>query len=325
MAVLITGGAGFVGLNIAEALLRRGDAVLLFDLSEPPAAALEALQQGPGDLRLFRGDVCDGAALRAAIERHGVERIVHGAAITADLARERRAARRIAEVNLGGTIEMLEAACRHGIRRVVQLSTGSIFGAAGTASERLDEVRDRPVPETLYGITKYAAERTGIRYRETRGLDLVAVRLGMVFGRWEYDTGVRDTLSLPLQLFALAEQGRHAAIPRGLGEDWVYAADVAGAVALLLDSPEIREPVYHLSSGLRWPVTDWCERLRGAFPGFSYELVDNPEQANVARNAPRPRSAFSIERLRRDYGFAPRFGPDEAFRDFLVWRARPAR
>ena len=317
MTIMITGGAGFVGLNVAEHLLGRGDAVVLFDMSAPPDRAAAALSGLPGRLVIVRGDVRDGAAVEAAMRAHDVDRLVNGAAITADAAREAREARRIAEVNLIGTIEVLEAAGRVGVKRVVQMSTGAIYGPA--ADDRLlDEDSDLPTPTSLYAITKFAAERTALRYRETRGLDLAVVRLGTVFGRWEYDTGVRDTISLPLQLHGRATRGESVVLPPGAGADWIYASDIAGGVAALLDAPAIPRGLYHLSSGRFWPAEAWCERLADAFPGFSWRVGATREEADIARNAGTVRAPFSVARIQADLGFSPRFDEAAAFADFFA-------
>lgn len=320
MTTMITGGSGFVGLNIAEALLSRGNDVLLFSLAPPPAAALAALGRELGRLTVLEGDVVDRSGFQAALREYRVTTLVHGAAITADADRERVAAHRIAEVNVLGTIEVLEAAAAAGVRRIVQLGTGSVFGLAGTAAPLLDESAVAPVPETLYGITKYAAERIGIRYRELRGLDLVVARLGVVFGRWEYPTGVRDTFSIPLQLTAIAEAGGEARFPEELPDDWVYATDVAHGILALLDARAVRRPLYHLASGTRWSVVDWCYRLQREFPRFRFAQVQNAVACNVGRSTPRPRSPMSIAAIQHDHGYKPAYLMDQAFEDFIAWR-----
>lgn len=321
MSVLVTGGAGFVGLNVAAALLGRGDTVVLLDVNRPPAAAERHLRSLPGTLRIETGDVRDGGATAGVMARHAVERLVHGAAITAGAERETRQARFIADVNLGGTIETLEAALAAGVKRVVQLGTGSVFGStipAGT--QTIDEANTTPVPDSLYGITKYAAERTALRFRATRGLDVVVARLGVVFGPWEYDTGVRDTLSIPLQLLRAAEGGETARFRRALPDDWVYVRDVGAAVAALLDAPAAAGPVYQIATGSRWSIPDWCERLKARFPGFGYAVVGDGEPVTIGATQPSARPPFSVERLHRDTGFKARFTPAEAFDDYLRWR-----
>jgi nucleoside-diphosphate-sugar epimerase len=322
MAVLITGGAGFVGLNVAENLLARGADVILFGPSAPPPAALTSLERHPGQLSLAHGDVSVAADLDTVFGSHAIDRVVHGAAITADLAREKRAARDIFTVNLLGTVELLEAALRHGVSRVVQLGTGSIFGAAGTASAMLDEQTSPAVPLTMYGISKYAAERTAVRYRSSRGLNLAVARLGVVFGRWEYDTGMRDTLSLPLQLFNIAEAGGSAVVHKGAGDDWVYATDVTSGIVGLLDRHDTPEPIYHLSAGMRWSLAGWCQHLKQRFPAFRYEFAEALERCTVGQSASTSRAPMSIERLKRDTGYQPKFHLDNAFEDFFNWRAR---
>ena len=322
MAVLITGGAGFVGLNVAGALADRGEAVVLFGPTPPPVAPLAWLQAKRGSVAVVLGDVTRPEDLDAVIEKHRIERVIHGAAVTADISREKRAARDIFTVNVLGTIEMLEAALRHKLRRVVQLGTGSIFGAAGRASPTLDEQSSPAMPETMYGISKYAAERTGLRYRNTRKLNLTVVRLGTVFGPWEYDTGARDTLSVPLQLLGVAERGESAVVNVSSGGDWVYVTDVARGLAGMLVLSASTDPVYHLSAGMMWSVEDWCERLKGRFPRFNYRLTDRADECTVGRNNAAPRSPMQIERIRRDTGYSPDYLPERALGDYLEWRSK---
>ncbi len=326
MAVLITGGAGFVGLNLAERLLARGDEVLIFGPNPPPAAALAMLSTLPGRLQLIRGDVTRADDLDAVLGVHPIDRLIHGAAITADLGRERRAARDIFAVNVLGTVEVLEAALRHDkVGRVLQLGTGSIFGAAGLLSDSLDE-RSSPVfPDSLYGISKFAAERTALRYRSTRGLNVTVVRLGMVFGRWEYDTGVRDTLSLALQLTDLAERGARVVLHADAADDWVYSVDVAQGLLGVLDQASLPEPVYHLSAGLRWSIDAWCQRLQQRFPGFQYAFTDRLDAVSIGRGKVARRSPMNIDRIRRDTGYGPAYLLEQAFDDFLAWRDRARR
>lgn len=318
MAILITGGSGFVGLNVASALLEQGQSVTLFGPTPPPLAAVEKLGGLKGILSIVEGDVRDRRSVEHAIEAVGADRLVHGAAITAGLTREASEAVRIAEVNLNGTLNVLEAAISRGMRRMVQLGTGSVYGQVPAGIEAIPEDLP-PVPDSLYGITKYAAERAAVRYRGTRELDVVVGRLGVVFGKWEYDTGVRDTLSVPYQLLRLAAQGEQAYFRRGLPDDWVYATDIAGAVVALLDAPRTSHAVYQLATGRRWSITNWCDRLKDEFPGFDYQVTDDPARINVAKAAPTARPPFLVDRLRDDVGYQARFGEAEAFEDYIAW------
>ena len=320
MSIMITGGSGFVGLNIAHRLLSDGKQVVMFDRNPQPESLGLAFDCLPGKISWVTGSVTDRAQLIEAARQHEVRTLVHGAAITAGQAREVTQAKEIVEVNLIGTVNVLETSLHCGLERVVQLGTGSVYGSGVKKAGFLDEQLDIPVPESLYGITKYAAERTALRYRSTRNLNVTVARLGVVFGRYEYDTGVRDTLSAPLALAIMAEQGKHAKVYAGLPDDWVYAADVALAVDLLLHHSKPADAVYHVSTGGTWSIGDWCKKLSEAHPDFTYEMVEQQSQADVGRLTPSKRPAFSIDRIHRDLGYTPQYPLASAFDDYLAWR-----
>lgn len=322
MTILITGGAGFVGLNTVECLLAQGHSVVSYGCEVPGAAAMQWFSSMEGRFSAEIGDVCDGDRLRDVMRRHGVTRVVHGAAITAGLERESRDPKPVLQVNLLGTLEVLEAACALGVERVVQLGTGSVYGAAVRTEGLLSPDTDLPQPDSLYGISKYAAERLACRYRATRGLNIAVARLGVVFGRWEYDTGVRDTLSIPYHLLRLAEQGQKALIAPVTPNDWVYAPDVAQAVDRLLNAEALHHDVYQVATGRAWSVREWCELLAQRYPGFEFAFVENAAEANIGRVAPTPRAPFSIDRLQADTGYAPQFDAPRALDDYLAWVAK---
>jgi nucleoside-diphosphate-sugar epimerase len=331
MTILITGGTGFVGLAIVEELLSSGRSVVTYGPQAVPAAARAYFERQGGRLACEIGDVCDGPGLRRALQRHNVTKIVHGAAITAGADRERTQPHPVIQVNLVGTLEVLEAALCQGVQQVVQLGTGSVYGASVKHEGALDPASDAPIPDSLYGITKYAAERLACRYRNTRGLNIAVARLGVVFGRWEHDTGVRDTLSLAYNLVRLARQGEHARLAPALPNDWVYSRDVGRAVALMLQAGTLQHDVYQIATGHEWSATHWCELLARRFPGFSHEVAGSVQDANIGRVTPTARPPFSIERLRMELGYAPAYDAEAALDDYLTWldadllsEARPA-
>ena len=326
MAVMITGGSGFLGLALAEALARREEPVVLLALAPPPDWAMRMLASAGARPSCVAADVTEAGAVAQAIRRHGVTRIVHGAAVTADSARERREARRIVDVNVAGTVEVLEAALSERVAKVVQLGTGSVFGDAGLEAEHLGEDVPRPLPETLYGISKHAAERIGIRYRTHRELNLVLARVGTAFGRWEYRTDARDTPSLPFGIMERAGYGEVAVVPKGAGGDWIYSVDAAEGILRLLEDPGLSpEPVYHLSSGRWWDAMEWATALARHMPGLRMARERDGLPANVGVPAPAPRAPFDVGRIGRDYGFRARFDLETSVRDLIAWTEARAR
>jgi len=154
-----------------------------------------------------------------------------------------------------------------------------------------------------------------------RQLNLTIVRLGMVFGRWEYDTGVRDTLSMALQLLEVAEKGGEAVVHKDSADDWVYSVDVAIGLVAILDLPDAQEPIYHLATGVGWSIQAWCERLRERFPSFQFRLTERQEECTLGRNKAARRSPMDIARIRRDANYEPAYMLDRAFDDFIAWRS----
>ena len=325
MTVLITGGAGFVGLALAEQLLARGTAVTIADRNPLPEIARAIAADLPGTLRVAPLDVTDRASIDTVFKTAQPTHLIHLAAITAGVDRDASDPRSIALVNYVGTIDVLSAAREHGVARVVYASTGALFGQAGfNVDHRLDEINDRPVPQTLYGITKYAAERTALRLRDLWKLDLVVGRLAMVYGRWEYPTGVRDTLSPLWKITRMALRGEPVVFPDSGPIDWIYSIDVARALMALLDTPQaqLKNSVYHLGVGNPWSIRAWCEQLKARIPGFEYRLSPNENEWKVPGISATMRTPFAANRLRDDTGFVEAFTMTKAMDDYWAWIAQ---
>jgi nucleoside-diphosphate-sugar epimerase len=228
------------------------------------------------------------------------------------------ASRAASPVNFLGTLNVLEAAREHKVRRFVHASTGALFGAAGIGvAEPLDEERHRPVPESMYGITKYAAERSCLRLGALWELDVRIGRLALAFGRWEHASGVRDRLSPPTEIARIALAGGEAVFPPLGATDYIYAPDVARALIALADARAPSHRLYHLGTGAAWPLPEWCELLARRFPQFRWR--ESTEGCNVVPLAPGTRTRFSNRRLVDDLGYAPRFVLAAAAADFVSW------
>src|SRR3981081_72292 len=205
MKILIFGGTGFVGLNIAAALLARGHAVTLFDCANLPAAAQHDFAGYREALTVVQGDITDRQAVMDVVA-DGHDAIVLGAAITAGPAREAADPESIMQVNLLAPLPVLVAARRSGIARIINLSSGAAFGSAGARAALLDE-ETACDPEALYAITKFASERVAARLAALWQCEMISVRLSAVFGPWERTNGVRDTLSPQAQNLAAMPGG----------------------------------------------------------------------------------------------------------------------
>ena len=321
MAVLVTGGTGFLGLNLAEALLAAGETVVLHGHVAPPAGAVEALSAGGGRLAVELGDVRDAAVLAGLMRAHGVDRLIQAAAITPGAERERDDPATILEVNVIGTVRALEAARAAGVARVVQMSSGAAYGLAQEGRDELDEIDSPAVPVTVYGTSKLAAERTALRLADLWGLDLTAVRLGPLFGRWEWATGVRDVLSPVTRAAALALAGETVVLPHEGRLDWLYTADGAAGLVHVLGRAGLAGRVFNLGTGNVWSVADWCRLLAARDPGFAWRMAGPGEAGNVPFLA-QARPPLATRRLEAATGFVAGWDMARAFDDYLPWMRR---
>lgn len=323
MTVLVTGASGFVALNLVEALLRRGETVVGLDLRPPPEPAAALFRTLPGRLVSVIGDVTDPAALDRGFAGAGPgAALAQMAAVTAGEARERSEPGRVAAVNIGGTIEAVAAAARHGAARTVVLSSVSVYGSNPPPAPVVDEVATPTAPENLYAITKLAAEKAGLRIAAVHGLPAVAVRLGSAWGPWEHDTGLRDTLSPMHAILAQARRGAEVVLPALYRDrariDWVYGRDAGEGLAALLAAPALPHPVCNLGSGRSVTPAAFCEALALAVAGFRWRFAGEGEEPTVPARYPVVRPPLALARVGATAGWSPRFAdPDAAIADWM--------
>jgi UDP-glucose 4-epimerase len=320
MRVLIFGGTGFVGLNIASALLARGHAVTLFDRADLPAAAEKDFAQHAGRLTTVQGDVTDRQTVEKAISA-GFEAIILGAAITAGPEREAADPDTILRVNLLAHVPILIAARRGGVRRIINLSSAAARGASAFGNMPLDEDASCD-PVSLYAISKFASEKVAARLAALWPCDIISVRLSAVFGPWERATGVRDTLSPQAQIFTALQGGREAILPRPGVRDWIYATDVAEAVTLLIEAAKPKRQLYNISTGVEWSALQWGQQLAALHSGFICRLTEPGEAPTVDLHGPADRAPLAVSRLAQEFGWHARIGCDESVADLSLWWRR---
>lgn len=314
-ATLVTGAAGFIGLNLVEALLSGGNDVVAFDARPLPARAMRAFSALPGRLATLEGDVTDAASLTRAFA-HPVSRILHAAAITPGPEREMGMPERIMAVNVGGTISVAKAAERHGVRRLLLVSSAAVYGPLPDGETEWGE--DSPlVPGTLYGVTKLTAEFAAQRLAALYGLNLVIGRLGWIFGPWEHRSGARDTMSPIYQVTTAALAGKSTRLPRRDRRMWTYSRDAAGALVLLLRS-DTRRPVYNVASGMRIDLGHWGARLGEKVPGFRCGVGNDSADATVELYSTTDPPGLTTARLKGEVNIAWRDEP-AAFEDYWRW------
>ena len=255
MRVIVSGGAGFIGSNIVDALVARGDDVtVLDDLSTGRASNLDgAIERGA---KLVVLDIRNGADLDGAFAHARAEAVLHLAA-QIDVRRSIADPSWDAGINVCGTINVLEAARAHGVGRVVNSSTGgAIYGDAETIPS--DE-QTPPLPEAAYGQSKLSAEGYIGLYERLYDLDTVTLRYGNVFGPRQDPLGEAGVIAI---FCGKIEQG---GIPTVFGDgrqtrDYVYVGDVVAAnlAAIAADA----RGAINVGTGVETSVLDLVSMMR---------------------------------------------------------------
>jgi UDP-glucose 4-epimerase len=254
MKTLVTGGAGFIGSNLVDALVARGDQVAVID--DISTGRRENLEQAlAGGAELIELDIRDAEAVAAAVERTAPEAIFHLAAqidvrkSVADPANDCR-------VNVEGTINILGAAQAHGVRRVINTSTGGAIYGEGRI---IPAPEDHPVaPEAPYGLSKFCAENYCALFTRLHGLSTISLRYGNVYGPRQDPLGEAGVIAIFCG--KLLDGGRPTIFGDGKQtRDYVFVGDVVDANlrAAELDATGS----YNVGRGVQTSVLDIVEAL----------------------------------------------------------------
>ena len=271
MRAVVTGGSGFIGSNVVDGLVERGDEVIVIDdLSTGRRENLDgAIGKGA---ELAELDIRDAAAVAELFARTRPEAVFHLAAqidvrvSAADPARDAR-------INVEGTINVLDAARQAGVGRVVNTSTGGAIYGEGRI---LPAPEDHPVaPEAPYGQSKFCAEGYCELFNRLHGLATVSLRYGNVYGPRQDPLGEAGVIAIFCG--KLLEGGQPTVFGDGLQtRDYVYVGDVVSA-NLLAAGAEISGPV-NIGTGVETSVLDLVEALAGQ--------ADGPFDAQIAPERP---------------------------------------
>lgn len=304
MTILVT-GAGLLGLHIAEQLHRRGDSFVLADIRPGQWHTRSAVHE------VAACDVSDLEALLALIDRHGVTRIIHTAAVLAVAARN--TPRAAVQVNILGTANVLEAARMRKLARAVVASSTTVTYAV------FDDFQGESIPEdfsmkavsqgprSFYSFSKLASEHLCTLYRAQHGVNAVVLRYGALLGALDRaDEGLVARLALT---FANAGPGGRAVLDdarlvwQGV-EEFLDPRDAAAATVTAAMAANELSPAYHIASNEALSLQQFVARAAAVFPGQLVEVTTQPAGGFTGFPYPRP-ARTDISAAVRDLSFAP--------------------
>jgi UDP-glucose 4-epimerase len=295
MRVLVTGGGGFIGSHVVDRLIERGITPRIFDLSASP-------YHSPLEVETFTGSITDPANLDLAMR--DCDAVIHLAAV-ADVGHVLADPVLAEEVNTRGTLNVLEAACRAKVGRVVYGSTTWVY--SDCAEQAVDEETLIPAPRHLYTATKLAGETYCAGYAELYELESTVLRFGIPYGPRARAAGVVakfTDLALEGKALTIAGDGSQC-------RSFIYVEDLAAGIVDSL-APEAANRTYNLSGDEVVTILEIAETVQAMTDGC--EIVHTPP-----RPGDFPGKEISNERALREIGWKAETSFREGVRKYVEW------
>lgn len=317
MKVLVTGGAGFIGSNLCEHLLKEGHTVRCLDNFSTGKIEnlLPLLEAYPDRFKLVVGDIRNLEDCRKAVE--GMEYVLHEAAL-GSVPRSIKDPVTTNEVNISGFLHMLVAARDAGIRRFVFAASSSTYGDS-TSLPKVEEVIGRPL--SPYAVTKYVNELYADVFARTYGMEYIGLRYFNVFGRRQDPFGAYAAV---IPLFVKKLMAHESPTINGDGEysrDFTYIDNVIqmNMRALTTTCPEAVNQIYNTAFGERTTLNQLVDFLKEALAAYdpAIALIEPVYGPNRAGDI--PHSLACVDKARRLLGYAPEFSMKDGLKEAVKW------
>jgi nucleoside-diphosphate-sugar epimerase len=309
--ILITGGAGFIGTHLAERLCEKS-AVVLFDNGRRDSLSLAPHLRSNANVKFVAGDTLDAASVEGALD--GAETVIHLAAI-AGVSSYYDESLKTLQVNVLGTVNVLEAAAKKRVKHFIQFSTSEVFGPDALAVDEEHACGIGPSSDRrwVYATSKLAGEHLCLRYGEKCGFAATVVRPFNIYGPRQLGEGaISNFCRASVEESALTIYGDGTAL-----RAWCYVSDLVDAVeAILAHRDATAGRVLNIGNPREVETTlGLVRRFQRLAPGTKVEFR-KLERAEVRARTP------VIERARQLLGFEPKVELDEGLNNTLRWYRR---
>ena len=315
--ILITGGAGFIGSNLCEALLKDGYNVRCLD--NFATGKMENIQpllhDYPGQFQLITGDIRNTDDCRRAVE--GVEYVLHQAAL-GSVPRSINDPATTNEVNISGFLNMLIASRDAGVKRFIFAASSSTYGDSASLP-KVEDVIGKPL--SPYAVTKYVNELYADVFAKTYGIEYIGLRYFNVFGRRQDPNGA---YAAAIPLFVKKFMNHESPVINGDGEnsrDFTYIDNVVlmNILAMTTTNPEAVNQIYNTAFGDRTTLTQLVTMLKDILSGYDPEIADVAITYGPERKGDLPHSLASIDKAKKLLGYNPQFSMQEGLKEAVKW------
>ena len=319
MTTMVTGGNGWVPSHIVRRLALRGEHVISYDLMEPDRYLLDFLGDARDQVTFESGDITDLARLGEVAGRQDVTSIIHAAVITPRIDREQREPTRIIDVNLVGTVNVLEVARSiPDFGRLVYVSSGAVWGDHPGAAEVNETTPSRAT--SLYGITKHTCERLCQRYAKLFDMDIISMRPANVYGPMERVTPGYVGATEPREMLRIHFDGNPILVNSLEGPylDWTFVEDIAEGIERAWTAESLPHDVYSITCGRLYSIGDLLAAFKAHLPELDFREVPASE-ANYQVSGDDPGPVPSNARMMADFGWVPTTPFDVGIARYLDW------
>jgi UDP-glucose 4-epimerase len=304
MRALITGGGGFLGAEVARALIARGDTAIALDTQ------LNALAN-VSDANLVRvpGDITDMASIAQAVKIHKPDAVIHCAAIVGALA-SLGSPINVVRVNIEGSLNVFEAMRLGGIQRCIHISSEEAYGPF--RADRIEETH--PLDPVLpYGICKAAVEQLGRSYRDLHGLEVINLRTS-----WVYGPGLpRERVPKTLVDAALSGRKLHLLSGADTKIDHTHILDIVLGILKALDHPQHRYDAYNIASGQATTIAEIIAVIQELIPNVQLSADSGPYRHGDRVEMVR-KGALDVSRAAAELGWRPRYDIRTGLADYIA-------
>jgi UDP-N-acetylglucosamine 4-epimerase len=313
--VLVTGGAGFIGSNLCEELLKHNNKVFCFDnFATGKRENIEAFIHNP-DFTLIEGDIRNSIDCQKAVT--GVDIVLHQAAL-GSVPRSINDPVTSTDVNIGGFVKMLTAAKEAGVKRFVYAASSSTYGD----HPGLPKVEDKiGKPLSPYAITKYANELFAENFAKIYGMQIIGLRYFNVFGRRQDPNGAYAAV-IPRFINLLINHESPVIFGDGLtSRDFTYIDNViqVNMLAAKTANPEAVNQVYNVACGENNNLNQLVEHLKHFLSEYDPEIAKIKVNYGPEREGDVKHSLASIEKAKKLLGYQPTHFFQDGLKETVKW------
>ncbi len=316
MNILITGGMGALGSFATRRLVEMGMEPVIYSRHKD----MRLIRDIEKKVIIVEGDILDFDKLMKTIQTYKIERIIHMAALLAGDCESNPP--KAIRTNVEGTANILEAALKCNIDRVVYISAKGVYSEAKgehahPTYKPINE--DHPAENSLgfYGLTKLFGEKLGFQYEQKHGIHFIALRLSSTYGPGKLlKHGVSSITSMPVGMIDNAMLGKPTRMPQGADQknDFIYGKDVGNGMALACITEGVKHRLFNIGSGKDSTLLDFAHAVKKVYPKADIEIGPGLDYLNMGFNF---YSVYDISRAKEELGFSPQYDLEKGVRDYV--------